>query len=653
MQNRLDGGEFANRAFSSDAAKLKNFRNLRIEAERRARRLTAREDVTLEEIYQQLQVETGVTDETLTALQEFELAVEVENCRAVPETVSVIDRRLDEGQRVVLISDMYLGKDRIHKLIASVAPRIARECQLYVSSDIGLTKHSGGLFRFVCEQESIPLNQVHHTGDNALADYQAAQKLGMVAAHYKTAMAASWERVCKYSSLGQRAGGGGRLHRLQNRSLPYCFGYSLAGPIFGPFIAWVLRKAKEQNLCSLGFVARDGHLLKQIAEILAGPLDVSHLRLEYVFGSRQAWHIAGLTGNDDDIEWVFKSQRSLTLRKIASRLGLEMERFCCLLASDKVSITDLDAPLSTEIRTTVERALRRESSRRTMADVGRVQHSLLLRYLRDRGLLDGPERSALVDVGWKGTMQRKLNSLLARQGELSVKAYYFALMSPGSETVISFSETNGRSFFSPEVIERAAVFFEMLVSACHGSTIAYQELPGGEAAPVLDNQGDLLRRWGYDDLVAGASQYVSENLETVSRVESHLESLRFSNSYINFMKHGDVCETFAEKLGQYPFNPDQDSYGSAELAPVRTLRDGVAYVFGSEKFRNSITLWPHGTAKRSRGLSRFVFSPNMQFLGNMASPRRMIAALPLEFKAKLQRKLPTRVRIAVERYLFG
>ena len=653
MQSRIDLGEFFEHSFSSNVAPLKDFRDLRLQAERRARRLATREDVTLDEIYHQLKAATGVADETVKALQELELAIEVDNCRAVPETVAAIERRLDAGQRVVLISDMYLGRDRILKLIEGVAPRIARECTLYVSSDVGLTKHSGKLFQFVCTKEAIALDQLHHTGDNPKADFQSAKKIGAISVHYKTAMPTSWEQIGVDTVLGQCAGGGGRLHRLRNRSLPYCFGYSLAGPIFGPFIAWVLREAQHKNLSTLGFVARDGYLLLRLAKILAEPLDASHLSFAYVSGSRQAWHIAGLTGSDDDIEWVFKSQRKLTLRKIAARLGIAIENFCSLLASETIPLDELDEALSLRSRAVIERRLRGESGRRAIADVGKSQNNLLLRYLRELGLLDRTEKSALVDVGWKGTMQRKLNSILLRQDEQCVKAYYFALMSPGSEEAISFSENNGRRFFSAEVIERAAVFFETLVSACHGSTIGYQELPSGEVAPVLDSQGDLLRTWGYEDLVDGAIQYVVENLELIIRPESQVESLRFANSYIAFMKQGDICEKFAEKLGQYPFNPDQDSYGSAELAPVRRLRDGVSYVFGSEKLRNSITLWPHGTAKRSRGLSRFVFSPSIQFLGNLTSPRRMIAALPLEFKAKLQRKLPTRIRIAVERYLFG
>jgi FMN phosphatase YigB (HAD superfamily) len=653
MQSRIELGEFAQHSFSFDVTRLKDFRNLRLEAERRARRLATKEDVTLDEIYQQLKATTGVADETLMALQELELAIEVDNCRAVPETVSAIEQRLDEGQKVVLISDMYLGRDRILKLIDGVAPRIARECTLYVSSDVGFTKHSGKLFQFVCDKEAIAVDHLFHTGDNPKADCQSAQKIGAISVHYKTAMPTSWEKICVDSLLGQSAGGGGRLHRLENRSLPYCFGYSLAGPIFGPFIAWVVREALRKNLSALGFVARDGYLLMRLAEILAQHLDASHLRFKYVSGSRQAWHIASLTGSDDDIEWVFKSQRKLTLRKVAARLGIEIESFRSLLASEAIPLDKLDDAITLRSRVAIERVLRRESGRKAMADVGRRQSSLLLRYLRDLGLLDRNEKSALVDVGWNGTMQQKLNSLLFRQEERSVIAYYFALKNPGSDTAVSFSETNGRSCFSAKTIERVAVLFEMLASACHGSTIAYQESPNGDVEPVLDDQGDLLRAWGYEDLVDGACQFVADNVETVIRPESHVESLRFAQSYITFMKQGDICEAFAEKIGGYPFNPDQDSYGSAELAPARTLSDGVRFVFGSEKIRNSITMWSHGTAKRSRGLSRFVFSPGIQSLGSIASPRRLIDTIPLEFKANLKRRLPASVRIAVERYLFG
>ena len=90
------------------------------------------EDITLARIYEGF-AETGYTDkEQAGRLKELEEQVELANVLGLSKAIAAVKELLRRGQRVAFISDMYLAKETIRRMLAAADPELA-QIPLYVS----------------------------------------------------------------------------------------------------------------------------------------------------------------------------------------------------------------------------------------------------------------------------------------------------------------------------------------------------------------------------------------------------------------------------------------------------------------------------------------------------------------------------------------
>src|SRR5262249_47569159 len=96
----------------------------------------------------------------------------------------------------------------------------------------------------------------------------------------------------------------------------------VAGPTLPAYLLRVLRRAQAARLRRLYFISRDGQILHEIARRIAPRLRVD-LELRYLYGSRQAWHLPGVTKPDaKQLEWAMDQTDDLTVGDVLSRVGL-------------------------------------------------------------------------------------------------------------------------------------------------------------------------------------------------------------------------------------------------------------------------------------------------------------------------------------------
>lgn len=150
------------------------FRLKRIQAEKIARKKLSENEVTLDEIYEQLE---GYETAVKKSLMEAEMKIELESCSQKKEMYKVFSWACENKSSVVLISDMYLSEKCID--------RILRKCgykgykKIYVSNEYGVNKASGKLYDLVQNDLSVQKNRVIHIGDSIRADFIGAHRRGM------------------------------------------------------------------------------------------------------------------------------------------------------------------------------------------------------------------------------------------------------------------------------------------------------------------------------------------------------------------------------------------------------------------------------------------------------------------------------------------
>lgn len=82
------------------------------------------------------------------------------------------------GVKIVLISDMYMGKKYIKDLLERKAPNTFKSVDVYSSGDLKISKRAGLLYKHVAKTHSFAPSECLHIGDNIHSDYVMAKRHG-------------------------------------------------------------------------------------------------------------------------------------------------------------------------------------------------------------------------------------------------------------------------------------------------------------------------------------------------------------------------------------------------------------------------------------------------------------------------------------------
>lgn len=278
----------------------RNFAQIRINAEKEAGAYSSlskdKMEVNLETIYQVVMQMTGISLHTRNRLMEMEVQTEIDCVVGIKDNISKLKQISENGEHIVLISDMYLSSKIIRKILVSV-DKVFGSIPIYVSNECGCTKYTGELFLYVKEKEKISVKNWTHYGDNEISDIQSPKKLGIRTLWSKKGELLPWENEfdernhLETNAYWQMYAGIARTLR-QNTMMtsPEEMGASIGGMLLYPYVEWVIHNSLKQSFNMLYFIARDGFILKKIADIIisANGLD---MKTKYIYGSRKAWRI--------------------------------------------------------------------------------------------------------------------------------------------------------------------------------------------------------------------------------------------------------------------------------------------------------------------------------------------------------------------------
>lgn len=435
---RALGREIAARLGRSDAEPFaEDFIEWRSEAERRARRRSTREEVSLAEIWGVLAELLG--PDSLAGIDGPALEMEMERAglRPIAATRARIARERAAGRQILFISDSPLphaflaGELRTHGF-AETGDAI------HVSSESGLMKRSGALFRHVLATTPLSAAALHHIGDHAEADIKAPRRLGIGAELFADSEWKSVERLL----LWRRPVGAGpwlavageltaaRLaHPLGGASTPAAV--KLVEKFLGPFLCvfghWVLRQAAAAGRERLYFASRDTRLLWRVCQALVEG-DSRRIDLRYLLVSRQAIVFPAVREiSAAGMPWLRRDFEAPTLPNLLHKCELSYAECREAWARLKPGWAP-EAPLASPLDWAAFWSFLRSPAIRPRLE-GRIERRKedALLYLRKEGLFDSTPMG-FVDFGWFLTCQAALNRLLRDGGATaSLEGYYLGL----------------------------------------------------------------------------------------------------------------------------------------------------------------------------------------------------------------------------------
>lgn len=385
---------------------LKGFRGARIAAERDARAMKPTGEVTLDEIYDKIshQPQLSLTEESKMRLKDIEIETEVDYCEPNVLVVDVYDRCMSLGMDVIIVSDMYLPKVVIERMLKKCG--IDGYKKLYLSSEVGVQKRTGMLYDYVIDDMCVKASDILHFGDRKKADNLIPRSKGMESFYVdpvmrQTAFLTKKDLQEGRTSLLPFVNNG--LMRIRDKGEAFQWGYETLGPLLYGFAEWVHKQILEMEIEETYFLARDMNLVIQAYHKMYGDEGTSYLEISRA-SLRRAY-----VAKKGDINSIFDTmgRGSYSLCTLLGSLGIGDADDMCARAG--VSPNE-------KVESRTDLLWRFPALNACVLEALGCQEDYAEDYLAEHGLF-GRGRLALVDIGWHGTIQNMLETITGRKFE--------------------------------------------------------------------------------------------------------------------------------------------------------------------------------------------------------------------------------------------
>lgn len=501
-----------------------NFFELRIHSEELARRAgnyQDREEVTLYDIYKAMAVCGCLEEEQIRYLCQLEAETEIANVSGIERNIYYLKRLLNRGEQVVLISDMYLPADTIKKMLLAV-DEVFRGIPVYVSSEYGKRKTTGNLYRTVKELEQVDFEEWTHVGDNLFQDMEVPYQLGIRVEFSPVTELSEFEK-----KILRDHGEDSRLQLMVKTALrsicqsesegkaetARCMGGRYAGPILYSYAEWIVEQAERKGIKRLYFIARDGYLVKQIADIILKDRKTG-ITTKYIYGSRKAWRMQSLSEDHYNLYQLVlwsHTYRLQTLQELADFLRVPLQGLYEYLpgvyAKDKSNTNITNQELEFIVgKLSEDLAFRKYHLGRLLEEKRLVQEYLAQEVdVRD-------DAFAFVDVAGGGLTQGCLWELLKDRYSKPIYTFYFKVDRVGLiENSITYT-------FMPSFLEHDLAI-EMICKAPHGQTKGYIRRDGEIVPEIEEGEQELLLEHGFLEYEQGILDF-AKLMRQVSEVHN-------------------------------------------------------------------------------------------------------------------------------------
>jgi FMN phosphatase YigB (HAD superfamily) len=594
------------------------FARLRIAAESTARHSAAAGEVSLDDIYRNLSQSLGLDSGRTRVAAERECQWEKRLARPVTRTLELIGKERAAGSQIVFASDMYHSKDFVGSLLQE-AGAMKDGDGVFVSAEHGKSKTTGMLFGEIARAYSVKPSAIYHYGNDREADILGAAKAKASALRCADCDLTRYESLLNNASyatggLSSHLSGASRLTRMDlakaEASDPAIdeVAAGVIGPFLTAYLIWVLTEAERHRLTTLYFVSRDGQIMLDVAKRLAPKIGVD-CELRYLFGSRQAWHLPSLTSiSENDFSWIFESRDRLSVSMVLRRLHIDPDEMADWLTSQGIPATRLDSQLIDSDRSALKKSLLERSALRSLVqERAEHQRKLLHGYLAQEGVFR-KVRWGLVDIGWRGRLQRSLERSIQSGGGTPAKGFYVGLNQDSGTGVQN--DMQAYLFHNPRAggwgrePPGVAYVTEMFCQATHGMVTGYKE-EGGKVLPTFHDRSTAERlQWGVPRVHAAVAIF-AEHCDSTILTSLRRHDLRPAVVELleEFWTRPSLRES--QRWGKFPYEDDQAGTFQTSLAKPRTPAGAIRVAFTGADRQNALS-WPaaswHQTPLTSKAL---------------------------------------------------
>lgn len=531
-----------------------SFADARSEAEISARAWARghKEDVELCDIYNALRETCGASEDCADAMRLAEMEAEIAFCMPRKTGMQLFRLAKAMGKRIVLISDMYLDRETIARMLNKCG--VAGWVAFFLSNEQNALKWNGGLYKKAMKALSVKPADMLHIGDHWENDVVQPRALGMHAMHHPRAMDVFTDpRRTQIASLGLQSAASFAGEKSLQASLsfrcmqgltacrffdhgfshnrpgaffagsPSLMGYYAIGGHVLSVAQWLIRSAKSRGVRKLVFLARDGWLIKQAADLLLQESD--GVKTEYHPASRKCL-LPALTVNPSDFYALPINVPSYSVSKLIRLLD-----FCTASLPEG------------EVRRMVEAA----GFEWEAAFPGRYRYLEFMKWYLSN-LYDGKrhqqaynmlreyyepvltEGTACFDMGYSGRLQAALNQLACR----SVPVYFIHSDEKDCPRLEDAYAFEAASFYGMKP-GMSGAFREFLLSSDEPPCIGFERKDGAVRPVYGTSEYNAAARFFIRKAQAAAMDFVRDYMQTfggaeAERLSGHVCSMPFESA---------------------------------------------------------------------------------------------------------------------------
>jgi FMN phosphatase YigB (HAD superfamily)/GT2 family glycosyltransferase len=360
-----------------------------------------------------------------------ELEVEAAALRVHPHAVDILRLAARRGVLCVAVSDIYLSSAQLSYLMRRAGVPTELLSAVVTSADRDICKFDG-LLEAVIREHDLPPDTVLHLGDNPLADVRAAQRAGATAIDLSAPDDRAFQRWAEPRAVASAlVGGDARTEAMVRQTLleagddaadpSFRFGVAAIGPAMAGFASWVNHRAGELGASTVHFLLREGRVIAELMR--AAEPDPVQARL--VHASR--WGIlraAVLDGTVDELTNALARRGPFSPATVATAFGCDEALVRHVVTRELGDTPD---------RWEAIRVISRDDELRSavVARAAELRRGVL-RYLEQHILLDD-DPLVLCDIGWGGTIQEGITSILRSAGHDNEVVGLYLMLSPSGD----------------------------------------------------------------------------------------------------------------------------------------------------------------------------------------------------------------------------
>lgn len=470
--------------------------SLRKEKEKEGKRFLEKEELTYEQLmrftFEALDFQWNFDEFYQYSLKE-ECRIELKHISLDKDILLVLESLRYNKKKIIIISDFYAGFEIFDGIIRGLGIEKYID-QLYVSSNFGLRKSTGNLYKKILEELKLPPEKITMVGDNKRSDYKIPQSLG-----FKSV----WK---PYKDINNEKLTYDKLVKLCRKE---AFSYPDKSPLSGYvpeilyFISDLYVNLVRSNISTVFFCSREGQLLKELFDLYQKKFYYNDeiIKTYYLCVSRKATLLPSL-GNieSETFERIFRQYKRLSVQDFLNSLMFSLDEIQQVISRLNIKSTDY---IVAEKNNDVMNALKNcDDFVRIYNEKRKTQKQYFMEYIESfKDFVDSQNCITIVDIGWKGTIQDSIYHIIL--DKYKVRGYYLGLMTEGY-VVENINSKHGVLFSDIpmkcnnfHLLQRGYMFYERIFAADHGPVVGYEKKVSGEVYPVINNDSEELILYSY------------------------------------------------------------------------------------------------------------------------------------------------------------